>query len=212
MNCQLGCKRVQLQRHVQQSSAGFVGSVPCQSSCKKYCCCDCMLQEHELDSGAAVQGGATVWDRCLASQKTFGWPLGQVTVRESLTSLPPWPQHLLHALTQAAVPGQHYGVAYDEHLSALQIVRRDVGCRPVTDMAATFKLRSGTRELAPWSPVDMLCSLLPLSMDIASGLQEQQIRSHPSAAAGNGRRWCCFWTWRVTCRREGRSCSALSAC
>ncbi len=107
-----------------------------------------------------------------------------------LTSLPPWPQHLLHALNQAAAPGQHYGVACDEHLSALQIVRRDVGCRPVTDMAATLQLRSSTRELAPWSPVDMLCSLLPLSMDIASGLQEQQIRSHPSAAAGNGRRWC----------------------
>ena len=115
---------------------------PCQPSCLKIPVATACRGRHKSDSGAAVQRGATAKDRYLASQKTFGTGHGQGV---ELTSVPPWPQHLLHALTQAAVPGQHYSVACDERLSVLQTVRQDVGCRAVTDMAVPASNKEAAR-------------------------------------------------------------------
>ena len=143
-NSQLGCK-VSSCSVMQHLSAGFVAVALCQAA-----------------ATACMQGQARagVWrcsaERSCSQRRLIGKPTkrhwvglwdrsGSGGVR--LTSVPPWPQHLPHALSQAAAPGQHYSVACEERLSALQTVRQDVDCRAVMDMAACFKMGYSTHEL-----------------------------------------------------------------
>ena len=66
----------------QQPTGGFIASAPCQPTCETTPAASaCCRGRHETNSGAAAQRRATARDGCLASQKTLGWPLGQVTVR-----------------------------------------------------------------------------------------------------------------------------------